>query len=99
MKMVMETVENLEEWVRARGEILKDSSLPNANEQGMVAQTGKEHGMKINVNKTKAMKVFRDISKREADNTINWRRRRAIETVPLFGKTNLNVGWIGNKNI
>ena len=67
--MMIEAMEDVEEGVRVGGELLKDVKF--ADDQGMVAQTekglqtimdalsknGKEYDMKINVKKTKVMRV------------------------------------------
>ena len=81
--MMIEAMEDVEEGVRVGGELLKDVKF--ADDQGMVAQTekglqtimdalsktGKEYDMKINVKKTKVMRVCRNGSKREGSNSIN----------------------------
>ena len=73
---MIEAMEDVEEGLRERGELLKDVKF--ADDQG-VAQTEKglqtimdalskigiEYDMKLNVKKTKVMKVCMDGSKRE----------------------------------
>ena len=81
--VMIEAMEDVEEGVRVGGELLKDVKF--ADDQGMVAQTekglqtimdalsktGKEYDMKINVKKTKVMRVCKNGSKREGGNSIN----------------------------
>ena len=81
--MMIEALEDVVEGVRVGGELLKDFKF--ADDQGMVAQkenglqtitdslskTGKEYDMKINVKNSKVMRVCRNGSKQEGDNSIN----------------------------
>ena len=81
--MMIEVMEDVEEGVKVGGQLLED--LKFADDQGMVLQTekrlqtimnalsetGKEYDMKINVKRTKVMRVCRNGSKREGDNSIN----------------------------
>ena len=80
--MMVEAMEDLEEGVRVGGELLKDVKF--ADDQAMVAQsendlqklmdvlskTGKRYDMKINVMKTKVMRVCRNGSDQEGGNVL-----------------------------
>ena len=103
--MMIEAMEDVEEGVRVGGKLLKDVKF--ADDQGMVAQTekglqtimdalnktGKEYDMKINVKKTKVMRVCRNGSKREGGNSINilieGQLVEQVNQFSLFGITHL----------
>ena len=95
--MMIEAIEDEEEEVRVKGELLKDVKF--ADDRGMVAQmekglqtimdalskTGKEYDMKINVKKTKVMRLCRNGCKREGGNPINIKiEGQEIEQVNQF---------------
>ena len=81
--MMVEAMEDIEEGVRVGGELLKDVKF--ADDQGMVAQsekglqklmdavndTGKLYDMKMNVKKTKVMRVCRDGNEQARGNKLN----------------------------
>ena len=81
--MMIEAMEDVEEGVRVGGKLLKDVKF--AEDQGIVAQTDegvqtimdalsktrKEYDMKINVKKTKVMRVCRNGRKRDGRYSIN----------------------------
>ena len=70
--MMKEALENVEEWIRVGGELIKD--VKYADDQGMVANmeaglkslmdslntTAKHYDMKNNIKKTRAMVVLRN---------------------------------------
>ena len=80
---MIEAMEDVEESVRVGGELLKNVKF--TDNQGMVAltkkgqqkimsslsKTGKEYDTKINVKKTKVIRVCKNGSKREGGNSIN----------------------------
>ena len=81
--MIVEPMEDVEERIRVGRELLKD--LKFADDQGMITQseselqtimdapskTRKKYEVKINVEKTKFMRVCIDGIKREQDNAVN----------------------------
>ena len=82
---------------KSRRELQKD--VKYADDQGMetlqtineaLSETGKEYDIKINVKKTKMMRVGRNGSKREGSNSINILiEGRISEPVSFFGITHL----------
>ena len=72
-------LENVEEGIKVNGELIKD--VKYADDQGMVANTearlkslmdslnttAKHYDMKINIKKTKAMVVSRNVRERESE--------------------------------
>ena len=90
--MMIEAMEDVEEGVK----FADDQGMVAQTEKGLqtimdaLSKTGKEYDMKINVKKTKVMRVCRNGSKREGGNSINILiEGQLVEPVSLFGITHL----------
>ena len=109
--MMIEAMEDVEEGVRVGGQMLKDVKF--VHDQRMVTQaesglqpimdalskTAKEYDMKINVKRTKVMRVCREGSKSEGSKPIDISiSNRASKSVPLFGITHLRSRYLYWRN-